>query len=337
MSPEIIGGLISGAGSIVNSIISTIGGSTINKTNKEIAQMNNKTMLQAMREQTKSEQDYNSASAQMKRAMMAGLNPQTLAGQTPATSSSSGVPSLDSPVLQNPFVGFKSGLNDLGSAMIQGRQFDLQDRNLDLQDLSAKIDMMKVAGDLLKDTNVTAKDVNNIVKSIFGDSKDTVSFENMFKDDFIRRRLRNEIDMSDIDKDTKKYLYDWLDEMTNAQYLEILARTENYQTGSKKMRSEISLNSIIGRLKESEREHVEQAISNMKEQWKSLNFQGELDVKKLEDVAKISDAVVRDLVAKAHISEDEARYFVWREMNGVNPFFRYQPFEDPDYLPTPLI
>lgn len=330
MLPEIAGGLIAGAGSIVNSIISGLGGSSINETNKEIAEMNNKAMLQAMREQTKSEQDYNSASAQMKRAMMAGLNPQTLAGQTPATASSSGVPSLDSPVLQNPFVGFKSGLNDLGSAMIQGRQFDLQDKNLDLQALATKIDMMKVAGDLLKDTNITAEDVNNIVKSIFGDSKDTVSFENMFKDDFIRRRLRNEIDMSDIDKDTKKYLYGWLDEMTNAQYIEILARTENYQTGSEKMRSEISLNSIIGKLKESERKHVEQAISNMKEQWKSLNFQGELDLNKLKDVAKISDSVVRDIVAKAHLSEDEAKYFVWKELNGVNPLFRSNPFVDPE-------
>lgn len=333
MLPEIAGGLIGGVGSIANSIISYLGASSVNETNKQIAEMNNRTMIQAMREQTKSEQDYNSASAQMKRAMIAGLNPQTLAGQTPATASSSGVPSLDSPVLQNPFTGFRSGLNDLGSAMIQGRQFDLQDRNLDLQDLSAKIDMLKVAGDLLKDTNVTSEDVNNIVKSIFGDSEDTISFENMFKDDFIRRRLRNEIEISDVDKDSKKYLYTWLDEMTNAQYVEILSRTENYQTGSKKMRSEISLNSIIGKLKESERKHVEQAISNMKEQWKSLNFQGELDVKKLERVAEISDSIVRDLVAKANISEDEAKYFIWRELNGTNPLFRDPLHDDDGYYP----
>lgn len=339
MGDEIIGGLISGGGSLLGSAIGSVSQYYTNKTNKEIAEANNMAMLQAMREQTKSEQDYNSASAQMKRAQIAGLNPMTLAGSQPTSASSSGVPGLDTPVMQNPFLGFRTGLNELGSAMIQGKQFDLQDRNLDIADLEAKIELMRVTGDLLKNSELTADDVNGIVKSIFGDSPQAPQFTSMFKDEYVKKRLIGEVELSDLSLKEKKYLYDWLDEFTNARYLMLLAETENQQTGSSVNRSrvrlddsQISLNEVLKGVNEEKKKEIIQAIENMEAQWYSLDFQGKLDAEKLKRVAEISDAIVDDLVNSAKISKNEAEYFVWSTLLKSNNFWISRGFipSDPD-------
>ena len=81
IAEEIAGGLIGAGGSLVGSTIGAISQHYTNQANKEIAEMNNKAMLQAMREQTRADQTYNSASEQMKRLQIAGLNPLSLAGQ----------------------------------------------------------------------------------------------------------------------------------------------------------------------------------------------------------------------------------------------------------------
>lgn len=322
MDPIIKGGLISAGGNLLSSGLGAIGSYMTNKTNKEIAQMKNEAMLMAMREQTKAEQDYNSISAQMKRHMLAGLNPLTLAEQGATSASSSGVPSLDSPVMQNPFGNFDTGLGHVGSSLIQAKQFDLQDRNLDVAEFESKLELLKVAGDLLKDSSMTSNDVNNIVKSIFGDSPDNVTFEGLFKDDLIKRQLKASVESSETDRDTKKYLYSWLDEMTNAQYLETLSRIEANQASSKKSRSDIdvnksqiNLNNTLASLNVEKRKEVEQAIANMEEQWKTLNFEGELSAAKLKELTTITDSVVQKLESEAKLTKRQAQFLVWQRIN----------------------
>lgn len=325
---SLLGGSIAAGGSLIGSTIGAISQYNTNETNKEIAEMNNKAMLQAMREQTRSEQLYNSASEQMKRLQMAGLNPMTMAGQGPTPVSSTGVPSLDTPVMQNPFGEFDLGLNHVGSALIQSAQLDNQARSIDVQDFSSKVDMLKTIGDLSRDTNLTSDDVRNIVSSVMGANNPYSSgLQDLMKDNFVVTRLNNSIETSNLSLKEKQYLYGWLDEFKNAEYMIMLADIENRQTSSNLNRSTISYqrsqervnNSIIS-LNEEKRNEVQQAIRNMEEQWKSLNFQGELDAKKLLRVAEIADKTVDKIVYETKVSKKDANSYLWR--TAIMPFLQ---------------
>ena len=308
IAEAIAGGTIAGVGSLLSSGLGLIGTSMSNRTNREIARMNNKAMLQAMREQTASEQSYNSIGAQMARAQMAGLNPQTLANQGPTSASASGVPSLDSPVMQNPFAGFDTGLGQLGSAMITARQQQLQEEQIGVAEFESKVQMVKVLGDMAKDLNLTSDDVNNLVSSVFRGSDDQPRVASFMKDNLVKTRLNNLVQESNLSLDEKKYLSGWLDEMTNAQYMMLLADTENKQTSS-------NVNRSVERLNDAKKREVEQAIKNMEEQWKSLNFQGEFDANKLKHIASMTDSLVKQLSSDAHISKQEARFYIWSKIN----------------------
>lgn len=314
IAAPILGGVISGAGSLLSSGLQLAGVSMTNKTNKEIAESNNKAMLQAMREQTKSEQDYNSAAAQMQRAMVAGLNPMTLANQGPTSASSAGVPSLDSPVMENPFAGLDLGTNQLGSAIITARQQELQSEQLDIADFNSKVDMLRTVGELAKNSDLTSDDINMIIRSVAGeDSPNAPQLTTLFKDQHLKTRLMNGIEESNLSLNEKKYLYGWLDEMTNAQYLLTLAEIENKQTSS-------NLNRALEAMNKEKKEEIKQAIKNMKEQWKSLNFQGELDAQKLLSVAKIAEDIVRKIAAEAEITEDDAQAWLWYQIRSLIPW-----------------
>lgn len=309
IAAPILGGLISGGGSLLSSGLQLVGASMTNKTNKEIAESNNKAMLQAMREQTKSEQDYNSAAAQMQRAMVAGLNPMTLANQGPTSASAAGVPSLDSPVMENPFAGFDLGTNQIGSAIITARQQELQSEQLDIADFNSKVDMLRTIGELAKNSDLTSDDINMIIRSVAGDnSPNAPQLSTLFKDQHLKTRLENGIEESNLSLNEKKYLYSWLDEMINAQYLHTLAEIENKQTSS-------NLNRALESMNEEKKKEIKQAIKNMQEQWKSLNFQGELDAQKLLNVSKIAESLVKEISSSARISEQEARFYLWSQIN----------------------
>lgn len=312
MDPVLLSGIVGGASSLIGSGLQYAGAQQTNKTNKEIAEMNNRTMIQLMREQTKSEQDYNSISAQMARAMAAGINPMLLAGAQPTSASSAGVPSLDTPVMQNPFNGFDPGGSAIGNSMIQAKQMELQSENIDNAKLQTQIDMLQTVAQLVGNADLTSEDVNQIVRSVMGDQYGGSDIQSLFRDQFTMTRLKNAIDISNVDKDTKKYMYSWLDEITNAEFVNLLADTEQKQTQSNVNRSVESMN--VAKKKE-----IYQAISNMAEQWKSLNATASMDIYRAEKFAKYFDATVDKLVADADISEQEARFWVWNQVIKNNP------------------
>lgn len=301
--PELLG-LGIGAGT------SIIGAHMTNMTNKEIAEANNRTMLQAMREQTASEQRYNSIGEQMKRAMIAGINPMLMAGAgaNPTSASSAGVPSLDTPVMQNPFQGMESFGSSMVNSVLRNKEIGLQDENLDVSKLNSKIELLKTISDLSKNSELTTNDINNIVRSVMDSDPEGVSLSSLYRDQLVVSRINNSIRTSNVDADTKEYLFSWLDEMQNAEYTNLLADTEQKQTQSNVNRSIQSLNA-------EKKKEITQAIANMKEQWKSLNFQGQLDVAKLNDLTKITDSLVKQIVSEARVTEQEARYYLWSQIN----------------------
>lgn len=307
------------AASNIIGAVAGIGGQLLaNESNEKLAQINNQKMIQAMREQTKAEQNYNSVGAQMKRAMAAGINPMTLAGNQPTSASSSGVPSLDTPVMQNPFAGVDFGIGEAVSTMNQAKALEIQSSQVELGEMKNNIEMLRTIGDLMKDVNLTSDDASKIVNSVLGERspfRDQVV--SLLKDENIKSRLTNEIKISNLNVKEKEYLYGWLDEFTNAEYTNILAGIEERQTASNVNRSTVDLQQSMQRLNDSKRREVEQAILNMKEQWKSLNFQGELDSQKLLRVAEISNSIVDTLVNDADVSRQEATYWVWKELNDV--------------------
>lgn len=332
MDPQIWAGIIGGASNLIGSQLSFSGAQMTNLTNKEIAELNNKTMIQLMREQTKSEQDYNSISAQMARAMAAGVNPMLLAGAQPTSASSAGVPSLDSPVMQNPFNGFDPGGTAIGNSIIQAKQMELQSENIDNAKLKTQIDLLQTVGQLVGNADLTSKDVNQIIRSVMGDQYGGSDIESLFRDQFTMTRLKNAIDISNVDKETKKYMYTWLDEITNAEFVNLLADTEQKQTQSKVNRS-------VSRMNDAKKKEIDQAISNMAEQWKSLNATASMDIYRAKKFAKYFDATVDKLVADADISEQEALYWVWKQiiennhrlLNAPNniTLFGLPPFKSP--------
>lgn len=303
MDPILGAGIIGGASSLLGSAINVIGAKQTNKTNKEIAQMNNKVMVDLMREQTRADQTYNSIGEQMKRAIAAGVNPMLMAGAQPTSVGASAVPNLDTPVMQNPFNAVDLGGSAFANAVVQSKSLDNQSRALDIQDFESTTELLRVVGELAKSGNLTSSDINDLISKFLPSDRQS-SLGPLVQDQYIKTKFSNAIETSNLDVKEKKYLFGWLDEMTNAQFTNLLSDTELKQTQS-------NVNRSLSRLNDSKRLEIEQAIKNMKEQWKSLNFQGELDARKLTDVAKISESIVKKLTSEASISEQEATYWVW--------------------------
>lgn len=303
MDPIIGAGILGGASSLLGSALNVIGAQQTNKTNKEIAQMNNQAMIDLMREQTRADQTYNSVGEQMKRAISAGVNPMLMAGAQPTSVSASAVPNLDTPVLQNPFNAVDLGGSAYANAVVQSKSLDNQSRALDIQDFESTTELLRVVGDLAKSGNLTSNDINDLISKFLPADRQS-SLGPLVQDQYIKTKFSNAIETSNLDVKEKKYLFGWLDEMTNAQFTNLLADTELKQTNS-------NVNRSLSRLNDSKRREIEQAIKNMQEEWKSLNFQGELDARKLTEVAKISESIVKKLTSEASISEQEACYWVW--------------------------
>lgn len=297
-----------------------------NKTNKQIAESNNRTMLKAMREQTKSEQDYNSISEQMKRAMMAGINPMLMAGAQPTSASSAGVPSLDTPVMENPFKAFPSAGSSMAQAHLQSKQLGLQDESLDISRFESKVDLLKTVASLAGTADLKADDINMILRSVIGDDYEGSDLTAFARDEFTSVRLRNAVQSSDMDLKQKQYLFSWLDKMTNAQYSNLLADTEvkSTQTGVNRgnvslMKTQEQVNKSIASLNEIKRKEIKQAILNMREQWKSLNAQASMDVYKMKNFAEYFDAQVKQLQEEAKLTETEATYWIWSKVRETQP------------------
>lgn len=297
-------------GQAVGGGLSVLGAYMTNKTNKEIAQSNNATMLKAMREQTDAEQRYNSMAEQMKRAMYAGVHPMLMAGAgaNPSTASAASVPSLDTPIMQNPFQGMESVGSAMANSLLRSKEISLQDESLDVSRINSKIDLIKSIAELSKNSELSSSDINTIIKSVMDSDPEGVQLGSFYRDQLVTTRINNAIRNSNVDADTKEYLFGWLDEMQNAEFTNLLADTEQKQTQSMVNRSIASLNGA-------KKKEVEQAIANMKEQWKSLNFQGELDANKLKRVTEISENVVNMIVHECKVAKQDANFYVWKMIN----------------------
>lgn len=309
---SIIGGIISGASNIIGAGVSAAAQNRTNQMNLQIARENNKAMLDAMREQTKADQEFNSIGAQMQRAMAAGANPMLLAGADPTSVSAAGVPSLDTPIMQNPYQGFAQLGANLGSAAIQAEQIALQEKQIDVAEFKSKIDMLQTLGELGGSVDWTSDELKGVIRAVFGDSFDANSIGSFARDNMTMTRIRNTVESSDLDLKQKKYLFDWLDEFTNAQYINLLSDTERNQTTSKVNRSVASLN------KEQEA-HVKQAVSNMREEWNSIHAKGQMDLHRLTKFAETFEAEVKKLQSEANIAENEARYWIWHQVLQNGP------------------
>ena len=300
------------------------GGYMINKTNREIAEQNNWTMLQAMREQTKSEQDYNSRSEQMKRDMLAGVHPMLSAGAQPATASSSGIPSLDSPTLQNPFDGVDGVATGMVNTYLREKDLKVKDRSLDLTEAAQGIEALKAYTDLLKSGDITSTEANEIFSTILGNKYGDTVIEDLSRDQFITTKLRNGIESSNLDLAEKRYLFDWLDEFTNARYMFITAQAfESETSGFRNKADEERLKEVsktektIQNLNEEKRKEVAQCIKNLKKQWDVLDFESKKAKALGEDIQKFVtqfDAEIKRIQNLANISEQEAKYWVWSKM-----------------------
>ena len=324
----VIDGIINGVASLVGSGLNAYGTNQTNQTNKEIAQMNNETMINLMREQTRADQTYNSIGEQMKRAVAAGVNPMTMAGAQPTSVSAAPVPNLDTPVMQNPFTGFDVGGTAFTNAMVQTKSLENQSKALDIQDFESTTELLRVVGDLAKSGNLTSSDINDLIsKFLPADRQSTLG--PLVQDQFIKTKFSNAVENSNLDTKEKKYLFGWLDEFTNARYIQLLADTENTQTGSNVNRSKVSLNSSQEKLNKSlasmndeKAKEIRQAIKNMEEQWKSLNFQGELDASKLKDIPRYTEALIAKLESETNLSAKESQMLVlnWA-MKCLIPWF----------------
>ena len=124
-------------------------------------------------------------------------------------------------------------------------------------------------------------------------------------------------------------MFGWLDEFTSARFTKLLADIENTQTGSAVNRSKVTLNSSQEKLNKSlssmndeKAKEIRQAIKNMEEQWKSLNFQGELDANKLKDIPRYTEALIEKLHFETDLTAKESQMLVlnWA-MNCLLPWF----------------
>lgn len=321
MDPITISGLIGSGGSLLGSALSYYGTKETNKTNKEIAAMNNKTMLEAMREQTDRDQAYNSVGEQMKRAMAAGINPLTMAGVQPTNVGAASVPSLDTPVMQNPFDAVGNPALPLSDAPIKSKQLGLSEKQIDVSDFSSQVELVKTVADMAKSLNMTAKDANNIIQSILGDRYKGTPVESFAKDEFSMSMLRNQLMSMRLDNSVKSKELKWLDSLRGAQLALMTAQESRELKQIDFLGSQIDLNALEGKLQaastkmtEAKTQELQQAVLNMREQWKSLNFQGEYDLAKAQNIRKMADALLKKMQADADLTATEAKYWVYSKL-----------------------
>lgn len=306
----LIGSALVGLG---GSIIGGIGQSVTNRQNVEAQERINQAQLDFAREQTQAEFEYNSIGAQMKRAMEAGVNPMLLAGAQPTSASAASTPSLDAPVRNNPFASVPQTAMSIGNNIIQAEQLELRDREIQLQSQKLSIEeflsknqLLKTILDTLGSKDLTSSEVQQIMNDIFPDMRDSVTLPELVRDNYITTNMRNGIEVSNIDKDTKKYLYGWLDEFTNVQYM--------LQTGQLELQSsQTKLNKALADQSDAKVKHIHQAIANMREEFKTLEYQGKLSQEKAKYIEKTAKATVDQLVNLADVSEQEAKYWVWKQ------------------------
>lgn len=323
MNP-LIGASLVGLG---GSIIGGLGTMMTNHQNVQAQERINQAQLDFAREQTEREFSYNSIGAQMKRAMEAGLNPMVFAGANPTHASSSSTPSIEAPVRQNPFASVPASAMSIGNAILQNEQLNLrsreigvQEHQLDLAEFQNKTALVKTILDSVKGSDLTSSEVEQIINDVFStDSMEdkSVTLPELIRDAYVSTDLRNKIEVSDIDTASKRYLYFWLDEMTYVDYMQKTSQVD--LTESQKI-----LNKALTDKENAKVREIDQAIKNMRKQIQLMDSQEKLNEAELDKLQKTLKATVDNAVALADINEQEAQYWIWKQVisNPLNQSFK---------------
>lgn len=305
---------------ITGSIVSNLGGAIIggigqmitNHQNIAAQQAINKQQLDFAREQTDREFDYNSISSQMKRAMEAGVNPYLLAGANPTSANAQSTPSIDAPVRSNPFASVPQNAMNIGNNLIAAEQLDLRDKEIqvqkqanDIQAFNQKIQLFKTVLDTLGTKDLTSSEIQGIMTEIFTKDANNVTLPEVIRDNYVTTEINNKIEASNIGIKDKRFLHSWLKSFTMVQY-QILRKEVDV------MKSQERLNNYMSAVNSAKVREINQAIENMQEEWKSLNFQGELDQAKLSRITEMANSIIDKLVSEAKVSRTDAEYWLWK-------------------------
>lgn len=305
---------------VTGSIISNLGGAIVggigqlitNHQNIHAQERINQQQLDFAREQTNREFDYNSLSSQMKRAMEAGVNPYLLAGDQPTSANAQSTPSLDAPVRQNPFASIPQNAMNIGNNLLAAEQLELREKEIqvqqqatDIQAFNQKVQIFKTVLDTLGSKDLTSSEIQGIMREIFQKEANNVTLPEVLRDSYVTTEIHNAIESSNISIKEKRFLNSWLKSFTMVQY-QILRKEVDV------MKSQERLNNYMSAVNSAKVQEINQAIKNMQEEWKSLNFQGELDQTKLSRVTEMANSIIDKLVAEAKVSRSDAEYWLWK-------------------------
>lgn len=292
--------------SLIGAGVNSAGGIITNIVNRKNVRETNEQRERLFREQMR----YNDSSEQMKRQMAAGLHPMTMSGLQPTDAPTA--PDVESYEARNPFNGYIDGGLSMANQMIQEKQLGLTEQQIEVQRLKITVDALNAVTGLLGE-NATTEEALMMLEKITGLSPiDGDSAVTLHRDETLINSLKNQIEMSNLSVEEKRITVNWLERFKQAEFELVSAQ-------SSETRSRDALNQInakvaesVKKLNEAEFDHLKQLTANLQEQWKSLNFQGELDARKLLRVQTICDSYVKELSAAADISNNEANYWVWK-------------------------
>lgn len=299
---------------ILGAGINSVGGIITNLFNRHNVQHTNEMRYRMFREQM----DYNDTSAQMKRVMAAGLHPMVLSGAQPTDAPSA--PDFESYEARNPFAGALDTGASVASQMIQEKQLALTEDQIRVQDLKTRVDALNAVTALMGEEATTEEALAMLRRVVGLPIADDGSTVMMHRDETLINGLANRIKQSNLSTEEKRITVDWLNKLKQAEYELLVSHKGEADSISSLNKVKEKTERSIQALNEDQRDHIQQLTANLAEQWKSLNFQGQLDASKLKRLQEISDALVKEIVNSAEITANEAYYWVWQKLlENYNP------------------
>lgn len=292
--------------SLIGAGVNASGGIITNIVNRKNVRETNEQREKLFREQMR----YNDASEQMKRQMAAGLHPMTMTGLQPTDAPTA--PDVESYEARNPFNGYIDAGVSMANQLIQEKQLGLTEQQIEVQRLKTTVDALNAVTGLLGE-NATTEEALMMLQKITGlKPVDGDSAVTLHRDETMINSLKNQIELSNLSVEEKRITVDWLDRIKQAEY--DLLGAQSSELGSREALNRVNARvaESVKKLNEAEFEHIKQLTLNLQEQWKSLNFQGELDAKKLKSIETIFSSYIKELSAAADISYNEATYWTWK-------------------------
>lgn len=292
--------------SLIGAGVNASGGIITNIVNRKNVRETNEQREKLFREQMR----YNDASEQMKRQMAAGLHPMTMTGLQPTDAPTA--PDVESYEARNPFNGYIDAGVSMANQMIQEKQLGLTEQQIEVQRLKTTVDALNAVTALLGE-NATLPEALTVLekltglKPIDGDSAIT-----LHRDEVLINSLVNQIEMSNLSVEEKRITVNWLDKIKQAEYELLGAQSSEFGSRDALNRINARVSASVEKLNQAQFDHIKQLTLNLQEQWKSLNFQGEFDAKKLKYIETIFSSYLKELSAVADISYNEATYWTWK-------------------------